>query len=126
MRYKLVFTFFFLFTNLCVNQLLAKEPNTKIWEPALGNKQIPIWPDGKMPDTLDEIKPESIKIRTDQQVAGKPWIDISDVSKPTIQFTLQKQRIQNQQLLYFLAEVLMAWPLILKVLKFVTGLLQRE
>lgn len=53
------------------------------WQPDLVHKQMPIWPDGKMPDAIAKIKPESAKTAT-KFVAGKPWIFITDVSQPTI------------------------------------------
>lgn len=65
-------------------QLQAEEVNTKIWEPALGNKQIPIWPDGKMPNPLYKTKPESMKTIIKPLVAGKPWTEIFYVSQPTM------------------------------------------
>lgn len=54
-----------------------------IWQPSSGHTQIPIWPEGKMPDAIPVIKPESVKTATNF-VAGKPWIFITDVSQPTI------------------------------------------
>jgi acetyl esterase/lipase len=91
MKHKLVLTFLFICSFM--NQLQAEE--IRQWKPALGNNQIPIWPDGKMPDPVDKSKPESIKIRTDQLVAGKPWTDISDVSRPTI--TIYSPKTNNSK-----------------------------
>lgn len=95
MKHPLAFILFLLIICSFTKHVLAKEVNNNIWEPALGNKQIPIWPYRKMPDSLDKIKPESIKIRTDQPVAGKPWTDISDVSKPTM--TIYSPKTNNSK-----------------------------
>jgi len=54
-----------------------------IWQPPAEYKQIPIWPEGKMPDALPNSKPESVKM-SDGLVAGKPVIDVFDVTQPTI------------------------------------------
>jgi hypothetical protein len=43
------------------------------WQPPHGLKQIPIWPDGKMPDPVSDKTPENIKMITDRPIAGKPW-----------------------------------------------------
>lgn len=50
------------------------------WQPT--HRQIPIWPEGKMPNPLLDIKPENI--RPNGQIAGKPWHAIYNVSKPTM------------------------------------------
>lgn len=63
-----------------------------IWQPSNGHKQIPIWPAGKMPDPISDVKPESIKIISDRPIAGKPWNAIYDVSQPTMTvYSPQKQ-----------------------------------
>lgn len=54
-----------------------------VWQPPAEYKQIPIWPEGKMPDALPNSKPESVKM-SDGLVAGKPVIDVFDVTQPTI------------------------------------------
>lgn len=52
------------------------------WQPSPGHKQIPIWPKGKMPDPLLDVKPENIT--PNGEVAGKPWHAIYNVSEPTM------------------------------------------
>ena len=64
----------------------------EVWQPSSGHTQIPIWPEGKMPDALPVTKPESVKTMTNL-VAGKPWIKITDVSQPTI--TIYSPTIKN-------------------------------
>lgn len=55
-----------------------------IWQPSSGHQQIPIWPDGKMPDPVPDAKPEHIELITDRPIAGKSWSAIYDVSQPTM------------------------------------------
>ncbi|QBS13458.1 alpha/beta hydrolase [Legionella geestiana] len=55
-----------------------------IWEPSPGLKQVPIWPEGKMPDPVPDVKPESMELITDRPIAGLPWNAIYNVSKPTM------------------------------------------
>lgn len=40
------------------------------WQPSPGHKQIPIWPEGKMPDAISDTKEESVTTY-DNLVAGK-------------------------------------------------------
>lgn len=63
------------------------------WKPSSGHKQITIWPDGKMPDPVSDIKPENIKVITDRLIAGKPWNAIYNVSQPTM--TVYSPREKN-------------------------------
>jgi acetyl esterase/lipase len=53
------------------------------WKPSPDHSQIPIWPEGKMPDALPVTKPESVTTSNDL-IAGKPVIDVWDVTQPTI------------------------------------------
>lgn len=68
----------------CLSALSSVNAATQIWQPSAGHSQIPIWPVGKMPDALPHTKVESMKIITDHLVAGKPWTEILNVSKPTM------------------------------------------
>ena len=61
---------------------MISQANT--WQPSPGHKQIPIWPDGKMPNPISDIKPENTKMITDRLIAGKPWNAIYNVSQPTM------------------------------------------
>jgi acetyl esterase/lipase len=65
----------------------------QVWQPSPGHIQIPIWPKGKMPDALLHPKPEYVKTRIDSLVAGKPWTEIFNVSKPTM--TVYSPRAKN-------------------------------
>jgi acetyl esterase/lipase len=64
------------------------------WQPSPGHKQIPIWPDAKMPDPVsNNIKPENINTITDRPIAGKPWNAMYNVSQPTM--TVYSPREKN-------------------------------
>lgn len=54
------------------------------WQPSAGHMQIPIWPTGKMPDALAHVPPESMVTNNHHLVAGKPWTELLNVSKPTM------------------------------------------
>ncbi len=57
--------------------------NAQVWQPSSGHTQIPIWPEGKMPDAIPVTKPEGMEI-SNSLIAGKPVISIGDVTQPTI------------------------------------------
>lgn len=73
-----IFSVFFVMTFYSVTSCAS------VWQPELGYTQIPIWPNGKMPDPITETKSESFKLRTDALIAGKPWTEVDDVSQPTM------------------------------------------
>lgn len=72
------------------NNISAQTP---VWQPSPGHTQIPIWPADKMPDALTHVKPESTETITVPLVAGKPWTEILNVSRPTM--TVYSPRIKN-------------------------------
>jgi len=53
------------------------------WEPSLGHTQLSIWP-AAAPDAQPIVKPEETKIEKDRLVAGRPWVQVRDVSQPTM------------------------------------------
>jgi len=53
------------------------------WQPDSGQNQVPIW-SGRIPNALSESGPEKVTQITDSLVAGKPWIAVTNVSRPTI------------------------------------------
>jgi len=69
--------FFILILFACVSA------SANVWQPSSAHTQIPIWPEGKMPDAIPVTKPEGMEI-SNNLIAGKPWIGIGDVTKPTI------------------------------------------
>jgi acetyl esterase/lipase len=66
---------------LFVCDALHAQPQT--WQPSPGHTQIPIWP-GTAPDTSPGGAPEVLGSRTDPLVAGKPWLSVGNVSRPTM------------------------------------------
>jgi acetyl esterase/lipase len=56
---------------------------TPAWQPSPGHTQVPIWP-GAVPDAQPATGPEDLKTDTTEPVAGRPWIYINHVSRPTM------------------------------------------
>ena len=61
----------------------ALRAQTAEWQPSPGHAQIPIWP-GAAPDSQPTIGPEEMGTDTKDLVAGRPWVYIDNVSKPTM------------------------------------------
>lgn len=53
------------------------------WQPPAANTQIPVWP-GTPPDAQPLPGPETTTSRSDPRVAGKPWLAVTNVSRPTL------------------------------------------
>ena len=54
------------------------------WQPSPGNTQVPLWP-GAVPDARPVTGPETVATTdTKEFVAGRPWVYVSNVSRPTI------------------------------------------
>jgi acetyl esterase/lipase len=56
---------------------------TNAWQPSQGHRQTPIWP-GAAPDAQPVPGPEYCTVRNDSLAAGKPWLAVCDVSRPTM------------------------------------------
>lgn len=57
---------------------------TSTWQPMPGHTQVPIWP-GAAPDAQPVAGPEfAVTTGKDSLVAGKPWIAVENVSRPTM------------------------------------------
>jgi acetyl esterase/lipase len=55
-----------------------------VWQPSLGHTQVPIWP-ATAPDPQPVAGPEfAEKTGNDSLVAGKPWVAVSYVTRPTM------------------------------------------
>ena len=71
---------------LCVvfacSGLSAQKP---VWQPSPGHAQVPIWP-GAVPDAQPATVPENTATDTDTKdlVAGRPWVYVENVSRPTM------------------------------------------
>ncbi|HEX9201815.1 MAG TPA: alpha/beta hydrolase [Acidobacteriaceae bacterium] len=75
-----------LLLTLCVFSALATlAAQQPVWQPSPGHTQIPIWP-STPPDPRPTKAPESVETTTkpEDSVAGKPWVAISNVSRPTM------------------------------------------
>ncbi|HEY4903926.1 MAG TPA: alpha/beta hydrolase [Candidatus Sulfotelmatobacter sp.] len=71
--------------TLCIVFALGRPtPQTPAWHPFPGHTQVLIWP-GAVPDTQPVAGPEDeTKTETKELVAGKPWVYIGKVSRPTM------------------------------------------
>lgn len=76
---------------LCVLGLCGGVRAATVWHPSAGHRQIALWP-GNPPDAQPAPGPELVKERTDL-VAGKPWIAVSNVTRPTL--TVYSPRSKN-------------------------------
>jgi acetyl esterase/lipase len=54
------------------------------WQPSQGHTQVPIWP-GAVPDVQPVARPPVEVTETEESlVAGRPWVQVQNVSRPTI------------------------------------------
>jgi len=72
---SVMFAFGVLFTFAYANA------QASAWQPSAGHTQVPIWP-GAPPDAQPAIGPETAVPKA--LVAGRPWIQVSKVSQPTM------------------------------------------
>src|SRR5579862_3548157 len=55
-----------------------------VWQPSPGHTRVPIWP-GAVPDAQPVAGPEDDTTTvTDSLVAGRPWVEVGKVSRPTM------------------------------------------
>ncbi|HET9818166.1 MAG TPA: alpha/beta hydrolase [Rhodanobacteraceae bacterium] len=72
------------FTALCVLAILVgANAEAKVWQPSPGRTQIPIWPETS-PDAQPAPAPESEILRGEHLIAGKPWMAVTNVTRPTM------------------------------------------
>ena len=70
-----------LFVVFAFGGLSAQTPG---WQPSPGRTQVPIWPEG-VPDARPGAGPEVITTTGNRSlVAGKPWVEVDNVSRPTM------------------------------------------
>ncbi len=83
----------FAFLLLLPGQQSAADQHLAAWEPAPGQKQVPIWP-GTPPDAVAYDGPEYSQLVEDKHelVAGKPWLSAERVSLPTMTVYAPKGR----------------------------------
>jgi acetyl esterase/lipase len=60
--------------------LLAQKP---AWQPSAGHTQVPIWP-GNPPDAAFGPPTNTETTEGEGSVAGRPWLDVENVSRPTM------------------------------------------
>ncbi len=56
---------------------------TPAWQPSPGHTQAPIWP-GSVPDARPAEGPEVATTAKESLVAGRPWVEVDNVSRPTM------------------------------------------
>lgn len=56
---------------------------TPAWQPSPGNAQVPIWPQS-VPDAQPVPGAEYAKPVEGELVGGKPWVEVGNVSRPTM------------------------------------------
>jgi len=74
------------FVKLILSVLLAVKvisAQANAWQPSPGHAQISIWP-GVIPDSQPVVGQEETEIINDPLVAGKPWVQVGPILKPTI------------------------------------------
>jgi len=54
-----------------------------VWQPSAGHTQVPIWP-GAAPDARRVAGPEGVTTESKSLVAGRSWVYVSNVSRPTM------------------------------------------
>jgi acetyl esterase/lipase len=62
-----------------------------VWQPTVGHAQIPLWP-GAVPDAQPVPGPETEALRTEHLIAGRPWMAVTNVSRPTMTVYAPKGR----------------------------------
>jgi len=77
------------------------DANADVWQPLKNYTQIKIWPEGKMPDALPAPKKEYITIVTHPLIAGKPFIEVWDVTQPTMTIYFPKTKNTGTTIVVF-------------------------
>lgn len=54
-----------------------------VWQPSAGHVQMPLWP-GTPPDMKAMPGPEYSAPRKEHLIAGRPWLEVANVSRPTL------------------------------------------
>lgn len=73
----------FVMFTIVVMVFYGLNAQAEVWQPSSNHQQLPIWPEGKMPDVIPITKPESVTVG-DALVAEKPVSIVWDVTRPTI------------------------------------------
>jgi acetyl esterase/lipase len=71
------------------------------WQPTDGHKQLPIWP-GVVPDARPAVGPEDeMTLREENLIAGKPWLQVANVTRPTMTIYSPKGRNTGAAVIVF-------------------------
>src|ERR1700728_652181 len=73
-----LFLGFFVFSGV-----LSLGAQTASWQPSPGHTQLSIWP-GTVPDAQSVPGPEFATTKGNKPVAGRPWLEVDNVSRPTM------------------------------------------
>jgi len=65
---------------------------TAAWQPSPGHTQVAIWP-GTVPDAQPVPGPEYVETEKDEMVAGKPYVWVSNITRPTM--TVYPPKVNN-------------------------------
>src|SRR5437764_11376097 len=70
---------------VCIPLLCAvgTSAQTHVWQPSAGHTQMEIWP-GTTPDAQPVPGSEYVETTKDDLVAGRPYVWVSNVTKPTL------------------------------------------
>ncbi len=69
------------------------------WQPSPGHTQLPIWP-GAVPDAQPVAGPETASTVKDL-VAGRPWVELQNVSRPTMTVYSPQERSTGAAVVVF-------------------------
>jgi acetyl esterase/lipase len=72
-----------IFALCVVFAFCAVRAQTPAWQPSLGHTQVPIWP-AAVPDAQPVTGSENTITDTKELVAGRPWVYVGKVSRPTM------------------------------------------
>ncbi|MGA8145183.1 MAG: alpha/beta hydrolase [Candidatus Acidiferrales bacterium] len=82
-----------IFALCAVSAFGSLSAQKSVWQPSPGHTQVPIWP-GAAPDAQPVAGPEDDATTvTDSLVAGRPWIQVAHVSRPTM--TVYSPSVKN-------------------------------
>ncbi|HEV2423875.1 MAG TPA: alpha/beta hydrolase [Terriglobia bacterium] len=74
---------FLIFAFVVVCAVGGARAQTSAWQPSPGHRQVPIWP-GVPPDAQPAAGPEYRATVNDALVAGRTWVEVGHVSRPTM------------------------------------------
>jgi acetyl esterase/lipase len=72
-----------LFVVCVVFEFGGLSAQTSVWQPPRGYTQVPIWP-GAIPDAQPVAGPEDTEAVKEPLVGGRPWVQVENVSRPTM------------------------------------------